>query len=275
MDLSLDGRVAIVSGGSRGIGRAIAQALADEGVRVVLAARTQDDLDAAAHEIDRTHPGHVLAVSTDLRDASAVTQLVTRATDHFGSVDIAVSNVIGHVIDANKEGSGPGAGTFLGTPSASYREEFEHLFLSAWFLADAVIPQMKHRRWGRLLNIGSGVAREPMKELPHVLPNTVRPAVAGLYRMLAKELAPWNITVNNLLTGSILTERNRSYWEWLAAERSLPVAEVQRVMTDVIPAGRMGEPTEMAAVATFLASEQAAHLTGQSIPIDGGINRHL
>ena len=265
MDLGLEGRVAVVSGGSRGIGRAIAVALADEGARVVLAARRQSDLDEAAAAIDSRHPGCV----------EAVRGVVAAANSRFGPVGIAVSNVIGHVIDSSKEGEGPGAGTFTSIGPADYREEFTHLLVSAWALAAAVVPDMRAQGWGRIINIGSGVAREPTKELPHVLPNAVRPAVAGMYRMLSRSLAPDGITVNNILTGSILTERNRSYWEWLARERQEPVADVTRIMTDSIPARRMGEPEEMAAVAAFLASDQARHVTGQSIPVDGGINRHL
>ncbi len=275
MDLGIEGKVAIVSGGSRGIGKAIATALVGEGVRVVLAARTIGDLETAAAEIDALAPGQVEAISTDMRDLDQVAALVEATNRRFGPVGIVVSNVIGHVIDASKEGAGPKAGTFTSTPAADYREEFDHLFISAWGLAKAALPDMRSQGWGRIMNIGSGVAREPMKDLPHVLPNTVRPAVAGMYRMMARDVAPFGITVNNILTGSILTERNRSYWEWLARERDLPVAEVQSVMTNAIPARRMGEPTEIAAVATFLASEAARHITGQSIPVDGGINRHL
>jgi len=275
VDLGIEGKVAIVSGGSRGIGKAIATALVAEGVRVVLAARTIGDLETAAAEIDALAPGQVEAISTDMRDLDQVAALVEATNRRFGPAGIVVSNVIGHVIDASKEGAGPKAGTFTSTPAADYREEFDHLFISAWGLAKAALPDMRSQGWGRIMNIGSGVAREPMKDLPHVLPNTVRPAVAGMYRMMARDLAPFGITVNNILTGSILTERNRSYWEWLARERDLPVAEVQSVMTNAIPARRMGEPTEIAAVATFLASEAARHITGQSIPVDGGINRHL
>jgi 3-oxoacyl-[acyl-carrier protein] reductase len=273
--LGLQGRVAIVSGGSRGIGRAIATELAREGAQVVLAARRQGDLDEAAAAIDALHPGQVDAVSADMTDVDAVHRVVAAANQRFGPVSVAVSNVIGHVIDASKEGKGPGAGTFSTIRPGDYREEFTHLLVSAWALAEATIPDMRRQRWGRILNIGSGVAREPTKDLPHVLPNTVRPAVAGMYRMLARRLAPDGITVNNILTGSILTERNRSYWEWLAKERNQPVAEVRAVMTDGIPARRMGEPREMAALAAFLASDVAGHITGQSIPVDGGINRHL
>src|SRR6476659_3634027 len=100
--------------------------------------------------------------------------------------------------------------------------------MSSWALSHDGLPDMRAAGWGRICNIGSGVAREPTTELPHVLPNTVRPAVAGMYRMLAADLASEGITVNNLLTGSILTERNRSYWAWLAGERGETVEETTK-----------------------------------------------
>ncbi|MDT7549780.1 MAG: 3-oxoacyl-[acyl-carrier protein] reductase [Actinomycetota bacterium] len=275
MELGLQGRVAVVSGGSRGIGRAIATRLADEGANVVLAARNQSNLDEAAAAIEADHPGQVAAVTADMTDPQSVRGVIAAANARFGPVSIAVSNVIGHVIDSKKEGAGPAAGTFGTIPHADYREEFTRLLQSAWALADAAIPDMRAQGWGRIVNIGSGVAREPTKDLPHVLPNTVRPAVAGMYRILARRLAAEGVTVNSILTGSILTERNRSYWEWLATERGKPVEEVRSVMTDSIPARRMGEPHELAAVVTFLCSDRGRSITGQSIPVDGGINRHL
>jgi 3-oxoacyl-[acyl-carrier protein] reductase len=107
------------------------------------------------------------------------------------------------------------------------------------------------------------------------LPNAVRPAVAGLYRIMADRLKGDGVTVNNILTGSILTERNRSYWVWLANERSMTVDEVTSGVTANIPLRRMGEPEEMAALVAFLCSEQAAKITGQSIPVVGGNSAHL
>ena len=275
MDYGLTGKVAIVSGGSRGIGKAIADALIDEGASVMLAARTQQHLDAALADLEPRASGRVAAVSADMTDPPDVARAVELTRQRFGPVTIAISNVIGHVIDAAKEGDGPGAGTFASMPSGEYRREFRHLFMSAWALAHECLPDMRAAGWGRICNIGSGVAREPTTELPHVLPNTVRPAVAGMYRMLAADLAPEGITVNNLLTGSILTERNRSYWVWLAGERGVSVDEVTKTFHEHIPLHRQGLPEEMAAVAVFLCSQQAARITGQSIPIDGGISRHL
>jgi 3-oxoacyl-[acyl-carrier protein] reductase len=275
MDYGLEGKVAVISGGSRGIGRAIATLLAGEGASVVIASRTQSSLDDAAAAIEATAPGRVEAVAADMTDPSAVDGVVRVARERFGPVGIAVSNVIGHVIDPEKEGSGPGAGTFGTMPAEEYGREFEHLFVSAWALAVAVLPDMRAQRWGRICNIGSGVAREPATHLPHVLPNAVRPAVAGLYRIMADRLKGEGVTVNNILTGSILTERNRSYWVWLANERSMTVDEVTSGVTANIPLRRMGEPEEMAALVAFLCSEQAAKITGQSIPVVGGNSAHL
>jgi NAD(P)-dependent dehydrogenase (short-subunit alcohol dehydrogenase family) len=264
MKLGLEGRVAIVSGGSRGIGRAIAEELVQEGAQVVIAARTQSNLDETAAEINARFPGQVAAVSADMSDLEAVQRVVDVAHERFGPVGIAVSNVIGHVIDSSKEGKGVGAGTFVDMSHVHYREEFTRLLVSAWALARATLPDMRAQHWGRIMNIGSGVAREPAKELPHVMPNTVRPAVAGMYRIMARRLAADGITVNNILTGAILTERNKSYWVWLANDRHQTVAEATANMTNMIPAHRMGEPREL-----------AARITGQSIPVDGGINHHL
>lgn len=275
MDYGLGGRVAIVSGGSRGIGRAIGRTLAGEGASVMLAARTRSHLDEAAAMIDAAAPGRVDVVAADMTDPADVERVVAAARSRFGPVGIAVSNVIGHVIDADTEGEGPGAGTFATMAPEEYRREFEHLFVSAWALAHACLPDMRAAGWGRICNIGSGVAREPATELPHVLPNVVRPAVAGLYRMLAARLAPDGITLNNVLTGSILTERNLSYWQWLAGERGQSVEDVTATFHARIPLRRQGKPEEMAAVVAFLCSEPAARITGQAIPVDGGISRHL
>jgi 3-oxoacyl-[acyl-carrier protein] reductase len=275
MDYGLDGKVAIVSGGSRGIGKAIALMLATEGVSVMLAARTESDLQSAAAEIAAVAGDRVATDAADMTNPSDVDRVVAVTRDRFGAVSIAISNVIGHVVDATKEGDGPGAGSFASMPAEEYRREFQQLFVSAWALAHSVLPDMRSAGWGRICNIGSGVAREPATNLPHVLPNVVRPAVAGMYRLMAHRLAGEGITVNNILTGSILTERNLAYWQWLANERGVAVDDVTSTFHAQIPIRRQGAPEEMAALVTFLCSNQARHITGQSIPVDGGISRHL
>ena len=275
MEYGLKGKVAVVSGGSRGIGKAIGQMLVEEGARVMLAARTRSNLDYALKELPAIGTGEVDAIAADMTDPADVQRVVDATRSRFGPVSIAVSNVIGHVIDSSKEGDGPGAGNFEGMPAAEYRREFQHLFVSAWALAHAALPDMQAAGWGRIGNIGSGVAREPATNLPHVLPNAVRPAVAGMYRLMAARLRGDGITVNNILTGSILTERTRSYWAWLANERGQTVDEVTSGFRDTIPLRRMGEPREMAALVTFLCSERAAKVTGQSIPVQGGSSHHV
>jgi 3-oxoacyl-[acyl-carrier protein] reductase len=275
MDYGIEGKVAVVSGGSRGIGRAIAHTLAGEGAMVVIAARTTSSLDEAAASIESIAPGRVEAVAADLTTDAGVEQVLAVARRRFGPVAIAVSNVIGHVIDPDREGEGPGAGNFATMPAEEYGREFEHLFISAWALAHAAIPDMRRARWGRICNIGSSAAREPATHIPHVLPNSVRPAVAGMYRLLAAHLTSDGITVNNILTGGILTERNRSYWQWLAAQRGQTVEEVTAGVRAAIPLRRQGEPEEMAALVAFLCSAKAARITGQSIPVNGGGSRHL
>ena len=275
MDYGISGRVAIVSGGSRGIGRAIATALVSEGAKVVIASRTQSNLDETKAELEELAPGNVHAISASMTDPASIGRVVAESRDRFGPISIAISNVIGHVIDAEKEGSGPGAGTFESMSIDGYREEFTQLLVSSWALARACVPDMRKAGWGRICNISSGVAREPSTFLPHLLPNVVRPSTAGMHRLFAARLAPAGITVNNILTGSILTERNRSYWVWLARERGITVAEATQDMTDRIPIGRFGEPSEMAALVAFLCSDRARMITGQSIPVTGGGSAHL
>src|ERR1700722_1092579 len=205
MHYGLDGKIAIVSGGSRGIGKAVARTLVSEGASVMIAARTQQGLDDAAAELDALAPGRVDAIAADMTDPTSVDRVVAATHSRFGSVSIAVSNVIGHVIDADKEGEGPGAGTFASMPAEEYGREFKQLFVSAWALAHACMDEMRAAHWGRICNIGSVAAREPSTELPHVLPNVVRPAVAIMYRLLAAEVVNDGVTINNILTGSILT----------------------------------------------------------------------
>jgi 3-oxoacyl-[acyl-carrier protein] reductase len=275
VELGLQGKVAIVSGGSRGIGLATARELATEGCSVVIAARTQSYLDDAAAQIDAEAPGRVSACSADMTTADGVQAVVAHTHERFGPVAIAVSNVIGHVIDADKEGDGPGPGWFSTMELDGYRAEFRHLLVSAWLLARETIPDMRAQGWGRILNIGSHAAREPATHIPHVLPNTVRPAVAGLYRVLARKVAAHGITVNNVLTGAISTDRAASYWKWLAEERGLTIDEVTADARADYPLGRFGEPEEMAAVVLFLCSRRADHVTGQSVSVMGGGTKHL
>ena len=278
MDLQISGKTAIVSGGSKGIGKQIAHMLLAEGVRVTIVARNPDTLAQARAELEEADAlGRVQAVAADMTQLTGVRSAVQFARDHFGPVDIAVSNVIGTVIrsnDADRQ-KGPKSGHFSDLEREDFNVGFQQLLMSAWYLAHAVLPDMQERRWGRIINIGSKVAREPKWEIPHVLPNMVRPTVAALYRSLADAVFADGVTVNNALTGSIATERNRSYMSWLAQERGKTVEESDRDHHIVNAIKRPGTPEEMASLILFWCSAQAGMITGQSIAVDGGGSRHI
>jgi len=273
MDLGIEGRVALVSGGSKGIGFATAQRLLTAGAKVMIVARNAQTLEAARGRLAADADDRIEALSADMTDEAGVASAIQATVDRFGPISIAISNVVGHVIDPKE--AGPHAGHFEDVAPADFMSEFKQLLLSAWYLARGVIPAMKAQGWGRIANVGSTVAREPRWELPHMLPNAVRPAVAGLYRGLARDLAPFGITVNNIMTGSIATERNGDYFTWLAAERGVDRGEMLAQMYAQGPIRRPGKPEEIASLIAFLSSDRARHVSGQSIAVSGGRSRHL
>jgi 3-oxoacyl-[acyl-carrier protein] reductase len=273
MDLKLKGRTALVSGGSKGIGLATAKRLAGEGASVVICARTEATVQAALAALAEIAPGRVHAVLADMTDPEGIARAVAEARDLGGPIDIAVSNVIGHQIE--RDGGGPPPGHFLDVPTGELRTEFKQLVLSSWRLARAVIPAMRERGWGRIVNISSGVAREPAWELPHLLPNVARPAVGGLHKILAHELSGTGVTVNSILTGSITTERNQHYFTWLAKERGVTLEALLAEFFANTPARRPGKPEEMAATIAFLCSPAAGLISGQGLAVTGGLMRHI
>lgn len=273
MDMRIGGRVALISGGTAGIGLAIAEQLAAEGAKVLIVGRSAERAEAARDRLAAGTPGQVAMATADMTTRVGVAAALRAVAAAFGEPDIAVSNVIGHKVQADAEGPPPGF--FRTVEVAEYANEFRQLLMSALWLTQGALPGMLARRWGRVLNIGSIVAREPLWDLPHILPNTVRPVIAGLLSKLAYRHAGGGVTFNSLLTGSIATERNRAYYTWLAAERGTTYEEIVAANSSRTPLRRPGEPKEMAAVATFLCSEQAGGISGQSIAVCGGTTRHL
>ncbi|MDB5424965.1 MAG: putative 3-oxoacyl-[acyl-carrier protein] reductase [Phenylobacterium sp.] len=273
MDLKLSGKVAIVSGGSKGIGLATARLLASEGATVVISARSEATLETALAGLSGIAPGRVFAVAADMTDAAGVERVVAEARRAAGEIDIAVSNVIGHQIEA--DGKGPPPGFFQTVPPKEIQAEFNQLVLSSWRLARAVAPTMRERGWGRIINVSSGVSREPAWELPHVLPNMARPAAAALHRIMAKAFSGSGVTVNSILTGSIATDRNQHYFQWLSKERGVTLEALLAEVYGATPARRPGKPEEMAAAIAFLCSEAAGLINGVGLPVTGGVMRHI
>jgi 3-oxoacyl-[acyl-carrier protein] reductase len=245
VDLGIKGRVALVGGASKGIGRAVAETLVAEGARVVITARDQARTSQVAEEM-----GAVAGLAWDSADLDAAPDLLARVVELAGQVEILIKNT-----------GGPPANP---DPLALSLEQWElahrTLLLSPMSLIRLALPGMRERKWGRIVGIASTTVREPIQ--PLILSNAERSGLLAAYKTLAREVAGDGITINTLLTGSIATERLAS----LAG--SIEAAEQHAV--NVVPARRLGRPEEMAWAAAFLCSERAAYITGSALAVDGG-----
>ena len=263
MDLGLQDKVAIVMAASKGIGRACASALAAEGARVTIGARGAQALEETAQEIQRATGSRVLAVPTDVTRAEDVAAIVAATVREFGRIDILVNNA-----------GGPPAGKFESFGDAQWQAAFELNLLSTVRLVRLVVPHMRNTGSGRIITIVSTSVKQPIDGL--LLSNTIRSGVVGLAKTLSVELAPDNITVNNVCPGRILTDRFRHIYH--IAERVQQGVSEEAALKEVardVPMGRIGKPEELGAFVAFLASQQAAYITGTTIQVDGGLVRSL
>jgi 3-oxoacyl-[acyl-carrier protein] reductase len=256
VDLGLDRRVAFVAAGSKGLGRAVADALTAEGAAVAICARGREALDEAVSAI-QARGGRVHAVVADVSSDADVAHAVGEAERALGPIDILVTN-----------SGGPRAGRFETLSPADWETAARVLLASAVNFTRAVLPGMRARRWGRILNVTSIAAKQPVEGL--MLSNSLRAAVTAFGRTLANEVAADGVTVNNVMPGYTRTERVVELSTHMAAtEHTTTEAIVARWETE-IPMRRLGEPHEFGALVAFLASERAAYITGQSIAVDGG-----
>jgi len=257
MKTGLDGKVAIVCAASEGLGRAAAETLAAEGCRLAICSRRQDAIDAAAADIRDRYRTDVLSLQADLRDAAQIKRLVSATVEKFGGLDIMVTNV-----------GGPKPGTFETLTDDEWIEAVELLLMSAVRLTREAIPHMRRRGAGRIIHITSVAVKQPVAGL--MLSNAIRAAVVGFSKTLSKELARENITVNCVAPGYTRTARVVKLNEATAQREGNPVEEVERRLIANIPMGRLGEPGELAGLIAYLASDQAAYITGSVIQVDGG-----
>ena len=262
MDLGLGGKVALVAGASRGLGYAIARELAGEGAAVAVCARGEERLAAAAREIVAATGARVVPVAADVSKPADVQRLVRTVIESLGRVDILVTN-----------SGGPPPGTFETTPTEAWQGAFDVLLASAVEMIRGVLPGMKERRFGRILNVTSITVKQPVENL--ILSNALRAAVTGMARTLASEVAPFGITVNNVLPGYTRTERLDELAEAAARRTGEASGEFFARLEREIPMRRVGDPRELAALCAFLASERASFITAQSIAVDGGWIRGL
>ena len=263
MDLGLQDKVAIVMAASKGLGRACASALAAEGARVTIGARGAQALEETAQEIQRATGSRVLAVPTDVTRAGDVEAIVAATVREFGRIDILVNNA-----------GGPPAGKFESFGDAQWQAAFELNLLSTVRLVRLVVPHMRKTGSGRIITIVSTSVKQPIDGL--LLSNAIRSGVVGLTKTLSVELAPDNITVNNVCPGRILTDRLRQIYH--ISERVQQGVSEEAALKEVardVPMGRVGQPEELGAFVAFLASQQAAYITGTTVQVDGGLVRSL
>jgi 3-oxoacyl-[acyl-carrier protein] reductase len=250
VDLGIEGRTALVMAASRGIGRGIAGALAREGARVAISSRSEDALREAAEEIG----GEVRVFPADTGDLERLGRLPGEVADQLGPVEILVANT-----------GGPPGGGALDNSLEEWEEAFRSLVLAPRVLIEAVLPGMRERGWGRIVNVSSSSIREPIPGL--TLSNANRLAALGLLETLADEVAGDGITVNTVATGQFATDR--------LADRHGSLEQAEAAARERIPAGRLGDPEEYGDLVAFLCSERAAYLTGAVIPLDGGLLRSV
>lgn len=261
MDLGIQNKVAIVAASSRGLGKAIARELALEGARIAICARGEQELMRTQAEL-QSLGATVFAQRLDVTDISAIGPFVAAVARELGDIEILVTNA-----------GGPVAGNFSEVSLHDWEQAYRVTLLSAVVFCREVVPYMKKKRWGRIVNITSVSAKEPLDRL--VLSNAFRPAVVGMAKSLANEYASDNITTNNICPGYTRTER----LEVLAAK----IAERTGKSRDTafeewekqIPMRRIGSPEELAALVAFLCSARASYITGTTIAVDGGFIRSL
>jgi len=262
MDLGIAGKVAVVCGASTGMGKATASSLAREGARLAICARNPAALEKTATEIRSAFRSEILAFPADMTEEAAIDTFLEEVTRRLGPPEILVNNT-----------GGPPPGNFQETGEEAWGRTHRLTLQSAVSFCRRVVPEMKRRRWGRIVSITSLTVKQPAENL--LLSNTYRAALTSFCKSLSGELAPFGITVNCVCPGYTDTERLSELAEATARKSGTSAPEVRRSWERSIPAGRLGRPEEVGDLITFLASERAAYITGTSILVDGGYVRAL
>ena len=262
MDLEIAGKVALVVGGSKGIGFEVARMLADEGCPVAVVARTVKHIDRAVASI-QAEGGKAIGIAANMVDQEDIDRAVAEVRSTFGPPLIVVSQADFHVRGYFAEITRP----------EDFVDSYRAYTLSQVHLLRAVLPDMQDAGWGRFVHIGSATAKEPQSSPPHTVANATRPSTVGLLKSVADEYARFGITINTIAPGWIATRTTESY---LTEHEGLVDGDARRewmMHTAGVPAGRLGRPMEIASTIVYLCSEQAGYVNGHYIAVDGGLHR--
>jgi len=262
MDLGLKGKIAVVAAASKGLGKAVGEALAAEGVDLAICSRDSSRIQAAGAELRLAYGVEVLALACDVTKSADIKNLQKKVLEHYGTV---------HILFANAGGPPPGG--ILDKKTADFEEALRLNLLSTIDLIYAFLPCMREQRWGRVIASTSIALKQPILGLS--LSNVSRVGVAAFVKNLALEVAASGITANTVAPGYILTERVKQILDTRVAAEGITYEEALRSVVQQIPAGRIGGPAEFGALVAFLASEQAAYINGETLLIDGGLYRGL
>ena len=259
---SIKHKTAIITGASEGIGRAIAENLAKNGAKILLISRDEKNLLKLKSYLKKKYSSKVEILAGDVKDITLSKKIIDNTKSFFGDCDILINNA-----------GGPPPGSFLDHSEEIWNEYFNQNLLSIIRLTKLVVPQMKKNKWGRIINMASVSVKEPLSYL--AMSNSIRAAVTTWAKTLSNDLGPYNITVNNILTGYFNTERINEINSEKAKKLNIKIEKVYDAMKDLVPLKRLGDPKEFAYLLTFLASENSAYINGANIPIDGGLIKSL
>ncbi|HEY0366169.1 MAG TPA: SDR family oxidoreductase [Pyrinomonadaceae bacterium] len=258
MIIDLKGKSALVTASSKGIGFAISKALLDAGANVCICSRNEDNLRAAEQQLANAE--RVFATVGDIADPEFLKQLVNHGQERFKTIDILVNN-----------SGGPPAGEALSLTEEQWLAAIHGNLLSVVRLSTLVIPSMKTRGWGRIVNLTSTAAREPAANM--ALSNVTRAGVAAYTKTLAQEVGPFGITVNTILTGGVLTDRLNSLLERNIKDTGESLDDAIARIEKTIPVRHIATPEEFAQATLFLVSPHASYINGAAIPVDGGASK--
>ncbi len=258
MDLGIDGRVVMVAAASKGIGKAVALAFAEEGCRVSICSRNEDSLEAARREIEPVSgPQDIMAVVADVSDPDDLENWVKRTVENFGTVDILVTNT-----------GGPPAAKFLDLNDNQWISGVESTLMNVVRLSRQVVPIMQAKGWGRIVHITSLVAKQPADVL--TISSTLRAGLSALTRNMSNQFAGSGVLVNSVLPGYTLTDRAHHLAQTRAKTEGISVEEALASTASATPIGRYAEAREIADAVVYLCSERASFITGVSLLVDGG-----